>query len=132
MASFLKWGIRMTIGEAIRRTDEMQPNSFRAEEKIAWLRQLDMELYAEVVINHEGCVMYPDYDEDTDENTVLLVQGPYESIYIHWLQSRMDYALAEYGRYNNSNAAFEADRVAWRMYYNRTNMPVQAARGRYF
>lgn len=132
MASFLKWGRRMTIGEAIRRTDEMQPNSFRAEEKIAWLRQLDMELYTEVVINHEGCVMLPDYDEDTDENTVLMVQGPYESIYIHWLQSRMDYALAEYGRYNNSNAAFEADRVAWRMHYNRSHMPVQAARGRYF
>lgn len=132
MASFLKWGRSMTIGEAIRITDEMQPNSFREEQKIAWLRQLDMELYTEVVINHEGCEMVPDYDEDTDENTVLLVQGPYESIYIHWLQSRMDYALAEYGRYNNSNAAFEADRVAWRMYYNRTHMPLQEARGRYF
>lgn len=124
----------MTIGEAIGKIDELQPNTFSMEEKVEWLRQLDMELYEEVVMKHEGWehVMVPDYVEVTDDDTVLLVQGPYESIYIHWLRSCIDYALAEYGRFNNSNAAFEADRTAWRMQYNRSHMPVQAARGRYF
>ena len=124
----------MTIGEAIGKIDELQPNTFSMPEKIGWLRQLDQELWREVVLTHEDSegLTEPDYREDSEDDTLLLVQGPYESIYIHWLQSRMDYALAEYGRYNNSNAAFEADRVAWRMHYNRSHMPVQAARGRYF
>lgn len=111
----------------------MQPNSFERKEKISWLRQLDMELWREVILTHEGApeLPEPDYGEDTDEDTVLLVEGPYDCMYVHWLQSRIDYALAEYGRFNNSNAAFEADRTGWRMWYNRTHMPVQA-RGRYF
>lgn len=112
----------------------MQPNTFSMPDKIEWLRQLDLELWREVVLTHEGSegLTEPDYDEDSGDDTQLLVKGPYESIYIHWLQSRIDYALADYGRFNNSNAAFEADRTAWRMEYNRSHMPVQAARGRYF
>ena len=124
----------MTIGEAIKKTDELQPNSFGQEEKIRWLAQLDRELWREVVMTHEGAedAVEPEYREDTADDTVLLVEGPYDCMYIHWLQSRIDYALAEYGRFNNSNAAFEADRMAWRMWYNRTHMPKQEARGRYF
>ena len=124
----------MTIGEAIKKTDELQPNSFGQEDKIRWLSQLDRELWREVVLTHEGAedAAEPEYREDTADDTVLLVEGPYDCMYIHWLQSRIDYALAEYGRFNNSNAAFEADRMAWRMWYNRTHMPKQEARGRYF
>ena len=117
----------MTIGDAIKKTDELQPNSFGQEEKIRWLAQLDRELWREVVMTHEGAedAVEPEYREDTADDTVLLVEGPYDCMYIHWLQSRIDYALAEYGRFNNSNAAFEADRMAWRMWYNRTHMPKQ-------
>lgn len=124
----------MTIGDAIKKTDELQPNSFGQEEKIRWLAQLDRELWREVVMTHEGAedAVEQEYREDTADDTVLLVEGPYDCMYIHWLQSRIDYALAEYGRFNNSNAAFEADRMAWRMWYNRTHMPKQEARGRYF
>lgn len=124
----------MTIGEAIRRVDALQPNSFGWEDKVAWLRQLDMELWREVVLTHEGAPERPepDYGKDAAEDTELLVEGPYDCMYIHWLQSRIDYALAEYGRFNNSNAAFEADRTNWRMWYNRTHLPKQEARGRYF
>lgn len=124
----------MTIGDAIKKTDELQPNSFGQEEKIRWLAQLDRELWREVVLTHEGAedAVEPEYREDTADDTLLLVEGPYDCMYIHWLQSRIDYALAEYGRFNNSNAAFEADRMAWRMWYNRTHMPKQEARGRYF
>ncbi len=112
----------------------MQPNSFGWEDKVAWLRQLDMELWREVVLTHEGAPERPepDYGKDGEEDTALLVEGPYDCMYIHWLQSRIDYALAEYGRFNNSNAAFEADRTGWRMWYNRTHLPKQEARGRYF
>ena len=121
----------MTIGEAIRKVDEMQPNSFSRAEKIAWLRQLDMELWREVCMTHEGWEAWampdnmPDYDEDTEAGRQLIVPDGYDSIYLHWLQSRIDYALRETAQYNNSNAAFEADRQAYRNWYNRKHMPRQ-------
>lgn len=124
----------MTIGEAINKIDELQPNSYQRAIKVAWLRQLDAELWREVIQTHEGAPEQgePDYGDDTEDDTELLVEGPYDCMYVHWLQSRIDYALAEYGRFNNSNAAFEADRVAWRMWYHRHHMPKQEARGRFF
>lgn len=124
----------MTILEAVSKVDSLQPNSFGIDEKVAWLRQLDMELWREVFLTHEGAEERPepDYDNATEQDRKLLVEGPYDCMYVHWLQSRMDYALGDYARFNNSNAAFEADRTAWRMWYNRTHMPKQEARGRYF
>ena len=124
----------MKILEAIRGLDELQPNSFSSEEKVKWLEQLDRELWREVICTHEwgDYIPEPEYTQDTDEETTLLVEPPYDVIYLHWMQSRIDYAVAEFGRFNNSNAAFEADRMAWRMNYNRTHMPKQKARGCYF
>ena len=124
----------MTIIEAITRLDELQPNSFTAEEKVRWLEQLDRELWREVICTHEGGadIQEPCYTQGTDDDNVLLVEPPYDSIYLHWMQSRIDYALAEFGRFNNSNAAFEADRMAWRMWYHRNHVPLERTRGRYF
>lgn len=124
----------MKILEAITRLDELQPNSFSSEEKVMWLEQLDRELWREVICTHEGGaeIQEPCYNHETDDERELLVEPPYDIIYLHWMQSRIDYALAEFGRFNNSNAAFEADRMAWRLCYHRTHMPVQKARGCYF
>lgn len=123
----------MKVLEAIARVDEIQPNSFSLENKLKWLEQLDQELWREVICTHEGGeeTTKPEYTGDV-KDTMLLVEEPYDCMYIHWLQSRIDYALAEYGRFNNSNSAFEADRVAWRSWWHRTHMPKQEARGCYF
>ena len=124
----------MKILEAITRLDELQPNSFTAEEKMRWLEQLDQELWREVVQTHEGGsdIPEPDYNQEAAEELELLVKKPYDSIYLHWMQSKIDYALGEFGRFNNSNAAFEADRMAWRLWYHRNNRPLERARGCYF
>lgn len=122
----------MTLGNALLLIDEKQPNSESAGQKIQWLRQLDMEVFHEVIMTHEGSIPpLPAYDTTTELDRVLLVPEPYDSIYLHWLQSRIDYTLGDTERYNNSNAQFEADRTAYRAWYNRTHMPI-GARGRYW
>lgn len=120
----------MTIEQAIKRVDEVQPNSVEREAKIDWLMQLDMELYTECVMQHEGWeeVEVPNYTEETENERELLVGAPFESIYLHWLQSRIDWEMQEYSHFNNANAAFEADRVKYRCWYNRTHMPLQVRR----
>lgn len=123
----------MTIGQALEEIGEIQPHSFGSERMIKWLRQLDTELYEKIIRAHERWeqVARPAYTAATPDDTVLLVPEPYDCIYLHWLQSRIDYAMAEFGRYNNSNAMCEADRQEYAAWYNRTHMPLQTG-GKYF
>ena len=55
--------------------------------------------------------------------TELLVPAPWDEMYLRWLEARIDYANAEYTRYNNSMDMFRAVYQAYRSYYNRTHMP---------
>lgn len=116
-----------TIRQVLDDVAEVQPSSCGSERLIRWLRQLDTELYETVVKTHEGWedTPPPAYTMETPEETELMVQEPYDSIYTHWLQARIDWANSEIGRFNNSNAAFEADRQAFCAWYNRTHMPLQ-------
>lgn len=113
--------------------EEIQPTSISKEIQIGWLNRLDTELYQTVIATHEGAnaVDPPLPAARMGDATELLVGAPYDAIYVHWLQSRIDYTLGEYGRYNNSSAMFEADRAAFTNWYNRTHMPLQV-KSRYF
>ncbi len=124
----------MTIRQVLDEIQEIQPSSFGAGQLIAWLRQLDLEIYQKIICTHEGWenVPKPDYTESSEDGTRLLAPEPYDCIYVHWLQSRIDYALAEFGRFNNSNAALTADWTELAAWYNRTHMPLQVTGGKYF
>ena len=60
-----------------------------------------------------------------------MVPEPWDRMYISYLESQMDYANAEYGRYNNSAAMFQAEYDGFANWYNRTHMP-KGTRIRYF
>lgn len=115
----------MTIIQAIQKTDALKPNSFAEQDKVAWLSQLDGVIKNEIVDAHEGgeLVAFDGYDADTPMDTELLVKAPYDAIYLHWLESRIDYHNGEYGRYNNSVTAYNDAYAAYERHYNRTHMP---------
>lgn len=115
----------MTILEAINRVDTTKPNSYTQTEKVEWLSVLDGIIKKEIIDTHEGGegIVFVGYDSDTDLGTVLLVPAPYDDIYIRWLESRIDYANGEYGKYNNSASAYNTAFEAYSRYYNRVNMP---------
>ncbi len=123
----------MTVREVLKIIDEVQPTSISEDILIGWLYQLDAELYQNVIATHEGVedVTPPVPQEQMEDDTQLLVGAPYDAMYVHWIQSRIDYTLGEYGHYNNSNAVFEADRAAFTNWYNRNHMPLQV-KSRYF
>lgn len=116
----------MTIIEAIDRIDALKPNSYTHEEKVAWLSQLDGIVVKEVINTHEDSegIEFNGYDENTDDDTVMLIEPPYDSVYITWLEARIDYANAEYGKYNNSMAMYNTEFTAYANYYNRHHMPL--------
>ena len=117
----------MTIIEAINKIDTLKPNSYTQLDKIKWLSELDGTIKIEIIDTHEGGrdIIFEGYDDNTNINTKLLVSAPHEDIYIKWLESKIDYNNAEYGKYNNSSIAFNSAYSAFERYYNRHNMPKQ-------
>lgn len=116
----------MTILEAIARVDAVKPNVCQQPEKIKWLSELDGIVKNEIIDTHEGGegVTFSGYTEDTNLNTVLLVPAPYDEVYIHFLEMRIDYANNEYGKYNNSMMMYNSAYSAFEKHYNRDHMPI--------
>lgn len=137
----------MTIGEAIARVDQLKPNQYDRAQKVEWLSQADGEIWNNIIATHEVASWDPWYnkpgaeeseDEDkrppvfrgygpqTDDNQPLLMNVPYDQGYIHWLESRIDYANGEYGKYNNTNTTWNSDLGMFRNYWQARHMPLGA------
>lgn len=116
----------MTIMEAIYRVDAQKPNVCSQDEKIRWLSVLDGIVKNEIIDTHEGGegVSFKGYSALSDLNTELLIPAPYDEVYIHWIEMHIDYANAEYGKYNNSMAMYTNAYSTFERYYNRTHMPL--------
>ena len=122
----------MTIEQAINRLDERKQNIYSREEKIKWLSQIDAEIYRKIMQTHEGCPAgWVPYTEAADIKRELLAGEPWDEMYIHWLESRVDYYDKEFGEYNNSYSAFASVYGDYARAYNREHMPVQR-RSRFF
>ena len=117
----------MTILEATSIIDSIKPNNYTQPEKVRWLSELDGMIKTNIIDTHEGGsdVSFEGYTESTDYDTTLLVPAPYEDIYIKWLESKIDYANAEYAKYNNTRNAFNAIYEEFENHYNRHHMPIQ-------
>lgn len=122
----------MTVREAIDRIDSLKHNTFSNGEKVEWLSRLDGIIKTQILDTHEGDgISFLGYDEATDMDMDLIVEAPYDDIYLRWLEAQIDYYNGEIGRYNNSNAMFQAAFDAYQRYYNRTHMP-KGKRFRFF
>ena len=113
----------MTILDAIQEADRLKPNSFPTEQKLRWLERLERRIREELLSSCEGSL--PDWEAfDSGElDRKLLVDQPYDEIYVHWLCAQMDYYEREYEGFNASNAMFEALFRRFRNAYNREHRP---------
>lgn len=116
----------MKISEAINRIDTLKFNTYTQSEKVAWLSTIDGTIKREVIDTHEGGedIVFEGYTDDTPLETELLAPAPYDDLYIKWLEAQIDYANAEYGKYNNSKMAFNTAYTAYESWYNRNHMPL--------
>ena len=76
-----------------------------------------------VRLPEEDVIIFRGYTEYTPINTVLIAKEPYDEMYIHWLESKIDYYNAEYAHYNNSVTTFGNMYSEFSRYYNRTHKP---------
>lgn len=115
----------MTIIEAINHIDRTKPNAYGQPDKVRWLSTLDSVVKNEIIDTHEGGenVAFSGYNDETLLTTELLIPAPYDEVYIRYLEMQIDYANGEYGKYNNSAAAYNTAFSAFEKYYNREHMP---------
>lgn len=97
----------MTVKEAIDKIDQLKPNAFSEEEKVAWLSELDGLVQREIFAGRgDSAADFTGYDAGTPGTTPLLVPEPYTAVYLHWLESKIDYWNGELNKYNNASAMF--------------------------
>lgn len=109
----------MTIREILEQVDNDRPNTIDNETKIKWLSQFDKKLYNEVYSLYKNDISKPDnYTDDTCE---LLIEDEYSDIYVKYISSKIDIALAEYNRYAVDQTEFNSLYQDYLNYYNRTH-----------
>jgi len=121
----------MTIQEALDMADQLKPNMMARPLKIRFLNELEGMIHEEILMKHEHTTAEeerPEYDTETDPETVLLVPAPYDMLYVFWLVSRIDYQNMEMDKYNNDRALFENAYRQAADWWNRTKMPIQKTR----
>lgn len=123
----------MTIREAMERTDALLFNTYSDEDKILWLSQLEWDIVRNVMdrhVGHEGAGFFG-YDRDTDPETVLLAQAPYEEMYLVYLESKIHYHNGETDRYNLSATLFNRLFDSFARDYRRSHLPLSAGSFRF-
>ena len=118
----------MTAAEALARIDRERPGESTEAEKLTWLSQLDGQWKREVAAAHEGGedVVFTPYTAD-NKGSELLIQPPYDEVYIYFLAMQIDQRLGEIDRYNNDAALYNQAMLEARQAYNREHMPLQRA-----
>lgn len=100
----------MTIKECIDRINNLKPNQFSLEEKLAWLFSLEKDLKENVL---DAYLLHPDEVEKEMSDfkpehlgDELLVGKGFEEVYVAYLSMKIDEYNGETGRYNNSAIMF--------------------------
>lgn len=94
----------MTISEVIEVTDRLTPNAYDNADKVRWLMELDLLIYNDVVVTHEGGedIERPLYTAG-DMAKELIVPEPYaEDIYVNYLQAKIAQHNSEDTKYNKA------------------------------
>ena len=121
----------MTIQEAIRLMDETKPNAMSLWLKIKNLTTVEQLIHSEVVMRHvhtPAQAVRPEYTEETDPQTELIIPDPYSDVYVKWLMCEVDRQNQEDGRYNVDRAHFENAWDTMADWYTRTHRPIQFVR----
>ena len=121
----------MTIQTAINGINYMKPNTYKNEDVVLWLSELDGIVKKEIMDTHyynegEQEVIFEPYTVD-DMTKELLIPEPYSDIYLKWLEAKIDYANNETARYINSSSVFNGLYANYNNYYNRTHKPKSTA-----
>lgn len=117
----------MTVIEAISKLDARKFNTYDQETKVGWLSALDARV-KNIVAAHEGDdgTVFSGYNADEDLHRQLLVQEPFDDLYIHYMEAQIDLGNGEGDGYNAAITLYNALFSDFRAWYGRNHMPKMA------
>ena len=100
----------VTIDDIIQEVDALESNALDRSEKVKWLSRFDGQLYERYMKGREGApASWKPYGEDTPGDTALLVEHPWDGIYIHWLRAQIALYHGENDLYSDEMALVGQD-----------------------
>ena len=120
----------MTLQEALDLTNQLKPNMMVRSTMVRFLNEIEGKVHREILMKHvhtaeeETC---PEYDENTEGSTELLVEAPYDMLYVYYLMSKVDMLNQEEDKEYNDRVRFENAWDEFSDYWTREHMPLQTA-----
>lgn len=111
----------MKLKQVIDLVDDIEPNAYSSETKVAWLNECEGTIQTDIflrAIDDVELYTWPD-----DQQTVLLVKPPHDKIYRLYLQAMIQMANAEYDRYQNTMVLYDAAWGEYARWFGRTIYP---------
>lgn len=112
----------MTINEVLDEVDRIaKNNSIDRNQKIKWLDRLDRSIFNDLLqYKKDNVETFDGYDDDSDEDTELLVCKPYDELYVYYVLAQINLIQQEIDFYNNNYAMYEDKYRNYRDFINRT------------
>lgn len=122
----------MKIGQCIREFDGLTHNAVSLQQKVIWLGRLDLSIHRELLGQYRETLDTPftPYDEDTDQDTALLVPPPYDELYRWYLEMMVADVNRESEAYNHALAKYEEALNRYAAWLNREHSPAERYRHR--
>lgn len=113
----------MTLKECLDKFTALKVTPYTQAQLTDMLNSFEGRLATNVLMLPPDFFYKLDYTEDQD--AVLLLEHPYEDLYIHWLWAMTDFYNNEIDRYNDSYAMFAALYEDYCAYIGRVYAPAQ-------
>lgn len=113
----------MTLKECLDKFTALRPERYSYAQLTDMLNSFEGRLATNVLMLPPDFFYKLDYTEDQD--AVLLLEHPYEDLYIHWLWAMTDFYNNEIDRYNDSYSMFTALYEDYCAYIGRVYAPAQ-------
>ena len=95
----------MTLRDLLNKISDEKPNSFSEAKLISFVNEVEAEVAEELRV--EDVPVYEDNHTDLDK--VLLVEAPYDRLYVSYVKAMIDYTNEEYESYANNQAQHVQD-----------------------
>lgn len=119
----------MLIADAIRGARALRGSAIPEELLIKWLSDFDGQEWEKVIRHYGPGPKRPEYGETTDREAVeLLIEAPWDGIYLDYLIMMIDFYNGDPDRYNGEAAMVNKRRQEWADNYNRTHAWVPSVR----
>ena len=114
----------MTIAEAIIYADRSYPNSYTDEVKTFWLKKFDEKVRKELFsLYEETSPASLSVESDFDGDETLLIESPYDVIYIYELEAKMAYHDRDNEAYKSADNFLKILYGSYEKYYHRKHSP---------